>query len=438
MRSIPRQMTTCILLAIAVSASTMAAAEDWANWRGPNHNGSSGETNLPTRWSNTENIRWSSPLPGPSSSTPIIFGDRVFVSSSDETEKKLYALSLDRNTGERLWGKQLAETEWLPERAGMSLSSPVTDGTLVYFLYGTSDLFALDFDGNVVWSINITRELGPNRPFHGYAASPLLYKGKLYIPMLLGHTPSGGDYLKNDDENSFIACLDAKTGKPLWKTHRPSQAYGESFDTYASLVPFEHNGIEQFISQGGDALTGHSAETGKEIWRQTYDRNRNNHWRLVPTPLVADDLVIGMLPRGMAAFAVRPEEDGQYEYEDSQWVYTERTSDVPSPIFYNDRVYIVNGARRTLICLDPKTGKEIWNEALGTKSRVWASPTASDGKIYCFSETGETIVVAADDTFKIVAHNEALAGKGPAHSSIAIAGGNLFIRTGGMLYCIGD
>jgi outer membrane protein assembly factor BamB len=427
-------------LAITLLATAAATADDWANWRGPNHNGTSGETNLPTEWSNTDNILWSATLPGPSSSTPIVSGDRVFVSSSGESEKKLHALCFDRRTGERLWGRLIAESKWVPHRSGMSLSSPVTDGTLVYFLYGTSDLFALDFDGNEVWSKNLDREVGPITPLHGYGASPLLHNGKLYIPMIRGQWRAPV-YVKQElytDKDSFIACLDAKTGELHWKVHRPSHAYSESFDSYATPVIYNHGGVEQLILQGGDVLTGHSAETGEELWRLVYNRKKQKYWQLIPTPVIAEDVIVAMLPKSRAAFALRPELDAQYEYEDSLWIYPGRTTTVPSPIYYQGRVYIINGARRTIICLDPKTGEEIWSEYLGTKSRIWATPTAADGKIYCFSETGETIVVAAEDTFKIVAHNPALAGNGEAHSSIAIASGNLFLRTGSALYCVGD
>ncbi len=299
----PRRAATRSIVTVTVIAASLAipaAAGDWANWRGPNHNGTTDESNLPSQWSGTENIRWTTPLPGPSAATPVIFGDRVFIASNDTTLKRLMALCFDRETGEFLWGKQLAEADWLPVRNTMCASSPVTDGKLVYFFYGTSDLFALDFDGNVVWSKNLDREVGPTSSQFAYGGSPLLYKGKLYFPILRGQWRSSIQFNSYSDKDSFLVCIDAATGDLLWKIHRPSDAKGESFDSYASAVPYEYGGAESVIVQGGDYLTGHGAETGEELWRQFHSPKKGNTGRLIPTPVVAGELVIGVQPRGCA------------------------------------------------------------------------------------------------------------------------------------------
>jgi hypothetical protein len=135
---------------------------------------------------------------------------------------------------------------------------------------------------------------------------------------------------------------------------------------------------------------------------------------------------------------VRPKRNAAIDYTDSHWIYREKTTDVPSPLYYNERLYFVNGARGSMMCVDPATGEEIWNEDLDSRPRIWASPTASDNKIYCYNEEGETVVVSGGEAFEVIARNEALPGDGPSKSTIAIAHGNLFIRTGTALYCIGD
>ena len=141
-------------------------------------------------------------------------------------------------------------------------------------------------------------------------------------------------------------------------------------------------------------------------------------------------------PRGLDAFAFRPGNKARLAYTDSTWIYDERTGDVPTPLYYDGRLYILNGARKMMICLDPATGEEIWTGDLGASARIWSSPTAGDGKIYCLDERGQVTVIAAGDKFKVL--SQADMGGAPSKSSIAIADGRLFIRTAEKLYCIGS
>lgn len=435
--SIPRDfrqstVTVATLIAIACLAGP-ASAGDWPNWRGPAYDGSSDESNLPAKWTSRD-VKWSTPMPGRSSATPVIWGDRVFVVSNDAKRTSLHALSLNRDTGEVIWNKRLVTGARSNARNDMASCSPVTDGKLVYFMFGNSELFALDFDGNPVWSKNLDRDFGPITPNWGYSSSPLLYGGRLYIPVLRGQWGSGISMMAHTDDDSYVLCLDAATGETVWKVHRASDAVGESFDSYATPVPFESNGETVIVVQGGDYLTGHDADTGVERWRQGHNPKKGRSDRLIPSPVVAGDVVCGVQARGGNLFAVFPGKTKEMEYSDSHWIYDQRTTDVPTPLYYEGKLYVLIGTRKLLLCIDPVTGKEIWRGDLGSSSRIWASPTAGDGKIYFLDERGQVTVVAAGDEFKVLSQSEL--GGAPSKSSIALADSKLFIRTADTLYCI--
>lgn len=426
--------TVAVVASVALSSMT-AAAGDWPHWRGPDYNGSIDETGLPVEWSQTKNVAWSVPMPGTSSSTPIVWGERVFLASNDEAKNSLFGMCIHRDTGEVIWQKRLAETTRNYGRNDMASASPVTDGKLVYFIFGTSDLIALDFDGDEVWSRHLDSEFGLIGQQFGYSSSPLLYDGRLYLAILRGQWENRRAFNDFSDKDSHLLCLDPATGKTLWRVHRPSDAVGESFDSYSSPIPYEYGGVKAIIVTGGDLVTSHDAESGKELWRYANNPSKRSNWRLIPSPVVIGDLVCGVQPRGLDVFAIKPGEKTKMAYTDAHWLYKERTADVPCPVYYQGRLYVLNGVRKVLTCLDPATGKEIWRGDLGGNGRMWASPTAADGKIYCITEEGEVVVVAVGDDFKVLSRI-AMGGR-PVKSTVAIAAGKLFIRTTEKLYCIG-
>ena len=425
-----RSAMALFLVSLAIT-SAAAHANDWPNWRGPNHDGSTAESGLPAEWTTTKNVLWATEMPGSSSSTPIVSGDRVFVVSNDTDATALQALCLDRDTGAILWMNELVSDASANRRNDMASCSPVTDGKHIYFLFGSGDLIALDFQGAISWSRNLTEEFGPIHQSWGYSSSPLLYNGNLYIPILRGQWQPG---VTNTDEASFMVAIDASTGETLWKVNRKSDAIGESFDSYATPIPYASGGKVAIVMQGGDYLTGHDPFTGAELWRQAHNPRHGRNDRLIPSPVVAGDLICGLQARGGNAFAVRPKSGASIAYEDSEWIYSGRTGDVPTPLYYDGRIYILNGVNKSLMCLDPATGEEIWKEYLGASARIWSSPTAGDGKIYCLDERGQVTVLAAGDKFSVISQSEM--GGYPSKSSIAIADGKLFIRTAEKLYCV--
>ena len=419
-----------VFLGITLFYGAIAAAGDWPQWRGPNHNGSTVGSNLPVSWSTTENVVWSADLPGYSEASPIVVGDRVFVASNDESQTKLYAICLDRDTGKTLWSKLITDSARASSRNSMASCSPVSDGERVFFMFGSGDLYAMDLDGNIIWSQNLGDDYGPFASQWGYSSTPLIYNNRLYVTVMRGTQTSQGA----TDENSFLLCLEPATGKVLFKIHRTSDARGESQDSYTSPVPYEFQGHSQIVLSGADYITGHDAILGDELWRHPHNPRKIQNWRLIPSPVIANDVVIGVEPRGGSAFAVKPTGDARMRFDDAAWVFDAKTTDVPTPPFYDGRLYILNGARRIMTCVNPITGEEIWSGDLGGRARIWSSPTAADGKIYCLNEQGTTIVLAAGDTFKIL--GEGRLGGAPSKSTIAIADERLFIRTAEKLYCI--
>jgi len=416
-------------------------ANNWGNWRGPNYDGSSDEKNLPTEFSRTNNMKWATDMPGPSAATPVVWADHVFVSSTEASAKTLRALALDRQTGKVLWNQEVATGFNQDPQSTFSSPSPITDGQLVYFYYGNGALAAFDFAGKQVWARNIQQDYGDFAFQWTYAASPALTDGKLIIQVLQRDQPVHGR--GRADGESYLLALDLKTGKELWKHVRPSEAKAESRESFATPIPFTHDGKVQLLVVGGDCITGHDLKSGAELWRWgTWNPTRIGHWRLVPSPVAGGGSVLASAPKGAPIYAVKQGGKGVLKDSDLAWTSTERevSSDVCTPLFYRGKFYVVNGERatKTISRVDPATGKADWIGELGPRAKIECSPTGADEKIYFQNFKGEVFVVAAGPEFKVL-HTVAMgdADDDKLRSAIAASQGNLFIRTSSKLYCVG-
>jgi outer membrane protein assembly factor BamB len=438
MRRFTGILTATLLISI-ILGSGGAVAGDWGHWRGPDHNGGTEARDLPATWSTDEGVLWATDLPGSSSATPVIVGDRVFVVSNNARKTQISAICLNRDTGKELWSKVLVDNADSNARNDMGACSPVTDGEGVFFLFGNSELYGLDMDGNELWSRNLNSEISTITQDWGYSGSPLLHNGKLYVSVIRGTNPDGsGDWGGRNDSGCFLLCVDPATGKDIWRAHRPSEAVGEALDSYASPIPFSSNGVDSIVVIGADIITANDAATGKELWRQEHNPRRRDNWRMVPSLVANDSLVFGTQPRGGTFFAVDPNAKKNMEYGDTAWKLEGAHNDVPTPLLYDGRLYVLvdTGMEQGLSCVDPATGKELWRGDLAAKGRFWSSPTAGDGKIYCVNEDGDVVTVAAGDTFKLLGTSR-MGGK-PTMSTVAIADNKLFIRTAEKLYCVGS
>jgi outer membrane protein assembly factor BamB len=423
------------LIRIPVTAQDQ---DNWPHWRGPNHNGISTATNLPTTWSSTENILWKTKLPWWGASTPIIWGDKIFIisPSADEGEEieshnpggnELLLFTISKSDGKIIWQQQLDNRNEMHRKANDASPSPVTDGTHIWVVTGTGLVIAFDMDGNKKWQRDLQDEYGEFSLNWGYASSPVLYKKNLIIEVL--HSSDKGD-------PSYIISIDGESGKTNWFQERPTDAENESPDAYSTPLLLDYNGNTQVVIVGGNYVTGHDVETGKEIWRAggLNPRNRGNY-RIVGSPVTADGIIYAPT-RKRPLLALRAGGVGDITESHLLWKWDDSGApDVPSVLCDGQYFYMVDDKSK-ITCLNAKTGALIWGPYKTTGGIVSASPILVDGKIYILNEEGKTAIVSAGKDFEQLAINE-LDGSYTL-SSPAVSGSNLFLRTGFYLYCIGN
>jgi outer membrane protein assembly factor BamB len=426
------------LLAAIIFSAGLANAGDWAQWRGPELNGSTDETNLPTDITKPENTAWKVTLPGAAGSTPIVIGDKIFLTSRKTEGEDLLGMCVSLKDGKTIWSKVMSSGK--PSPRAIASCSPASDGKTVYFLFGTGDLHATDLDGKILWSRKLAKDYGPFAVRFGYSASPLLRKGRLYIPLL--RTMEGWKYTQGMKEwgkkplKSLILCLDAEKGKTLWTMERHTDAKLDCRDTYITPMVVDVKGGAELIMCGGEYVTGHNIDTGKELWRWEFTKTREVYQRIVACPVIVDGLVIINQALGRGTFALKPGGKGKIKHEDYVWKWSEKASaDVCSPLVYKGSLYILpDRGKKVISCLDPKTGKVKWQHEFKGKGPWRASPTGADGKIYCVSKGGTYVVLEAGDKFKEL-HRSSLDAK-VCFSTIVAAHGKLLIRTDKELICL--
>ena len=431
------------IVSLSMTLAVTAGAADWNNWRGPNHNGSTGESGLPVKFSKTENIAWKVVMPGPSAGSPIIVGNKAFVSSTDPKARELLALCLDHRTGKELWRRVVGTGFQLDNRSNYASPSPACNGEVVAFFYGNGDLAVFDLNGKKLWAKKIQGDANGFAFQWTFSTSPLLHGGILYMQVLPRNTGVRGHGKANGNE-SYLLALNPKNGKQLWKHNRPSNAKAESLEAFSTPMPYTYKGREELVIVGGDCLTGHDPKNGRELWRWgTWNPSRIGHWRLVPSPAAGGDVILACAPKGGSVYAVKAGGKGNLGEVGLTWKSAGRTdnvsSDVCTPLYYQDKFFIMYGEGRdkTLSCVEPATGKMRWSTNLESRAKIRSSPTGADGKIYLQNHSGEVFVLDAKEG-KIL-HRTAMGEKGDdlIRASIAISGGQLFIRSNSTLYCVG-
>ncbi|MFP5260653.1 MAG: PQQ-binding-like beta-propeller repeat protein [Blastocatellia bacterium] len=406
---------------IALVFDGVIFADNWPQWRGPHLNGTSSEKNLPTRWTVEENVAWKLALPNWSGSTPIIWGEKIFLNVADGDN--LYLWCVDRSKGAPVWKKHLGGGNTKMRKQNMSSPSPVTDGAGVYVMTGTGVLKGFDFNGNEVWARDIQKDYGKFGLNWGYASSPLLFEDSLYVQVLHG--------MRTDDP-SYVLRIDKKSGKTVWRVERPTNAITESPDSYTTPALLRYDNKAEIVITGGDCVTGHDPATGKEMWRAN-GLNPENHpfYRIVASPVVYEGIVYAPT-RVKPLLAIRAGGRGDVTESHRLWSFA-NGPDVPTPVTDGKYFYIVDD-RGVMWCLDAKSGQTIWGPQRIKPGTYSSSPVLADGKLYVTNEDGLTTVVKAGPKFEPLAENDL---SDYCLSSPAISEGQIFIRTAQHLYCIG-
>ena len=416
-----------LLVAVLLAATAASSAENWPQWRGPSLNGLSAEKNLPIKWSATENVSWKLRLPAWSGSTPIVWGDRVFLNVADDLKMRdgvnLHLWCVNRTNGTVLWTRPLGPGNHQERKQNMSTPSPVTDGTHVWVMTGTGILKAFDFSGTERWSRDIQKDYGRFGLQWGYGSSPLLYRDALYVQVLHG--------MRTDDP-SYVLRIDTATGRTVWRVERPTSARFESPDAYTTPALLRYGTSTEIVVTGGDVVTGHDVDTGKELWRANgLNPDNDGSYRIVASPVVHGEMIYAP-SRERPMLALKAGGRGDVTKSHVLWSFN-NGPDVPTPVSDGTYVYVVND-RGIMFCLDAKTGREHYGRQRLRPATYSGSPVVADGKIYITNEDGLTSVIKAGPVFEVLAENDF---DDYTLSSPAVSEGQIFFRTRNFLYAIG-
>lgn len=415
-------MTRSLLsLALVFACTGFVMADNWPQWRGPSGDGISKEKGFATEWSKDKNILWSFPLPGMGCSTPIIWGDKIFLTCEDKSDLILQCIS---TSGKPLWQEKIgpATKKARDDEGNGATATLSTDGKNVYGFVGSGTVFSYTLDGKKNWDFDAQQRYGKFNIQFGMHSTPVLHENRLYFMFL-----STG--------KQIVACVEAKDGSEVWRVNRKSDGTDENEHSYASPVMWTNGKQSYLVTHGNDYTVAHDLKDGSEIWRLQDLNPRlplkdgkspyNKFLRFVATPLVTPDLIVVPTAKNGPIVAVKPDAKGTFGIgsEHELWRKPNGTPDVPSPLLWDGVVYIVreNGA---LMGLDAKTGKELWNDR-GHTARHRASPVYADGKIYATSRDGVVNVIKAGRTFEKLATNRL---PDDFAASPALADGVIYLR----------
>ena len=430
-----------LLICAVIAAPAFALGEDatqvvgkWPQWRGPLANGVAPHGNPPMNWSEDHNVRWKTSIPGLGSGTPVVWGDRVFVTTAVKTDrmaekppaaddsarttppKHIYQfvlLCLNRETGEVIWRRIARENvprEGLHSTNSYASASPITDGERVWCFFGSQGIYCFDRQGSLLWD----RDLGEMRTRRGWGegATPALHNNVLVVPW-------------DHEDASFVVALDALAGSELWSQQRDEPS------GWATPLVIPRGTGQQAVLNGTNRVRSYDLQTGELLWEcggQTVNA--------IPSP-VADRRFVYVMSgyRGSHAVAVPVDADGDVTGSDTlRWTRSRGTPYVPSPLLLEDRLYYTAVNNSVLTCVDVETGELVYGpERLPGIANLYASPVAANERIYLTSREGATAVIAAGDRFEVLATNQLDDG---FDASPAIVGTQMFLRGREHVYCL--
>lgn len=408
----------------AIASSLLA--ENWPAWRGPTSDGISSEKHLPVKWSPTENVKWKTPLPERGNSTPVVWGDRVFLTQAIEAEGRRMLLCFDRKTGRELWrvGTTFPPGELTHKTNPQCSASPATDGERVIVSFGSAGLWCYDFAGKEQWH----RDLGKQTHIWGNAASPVLHGNLCFLNF--GPGP-----------RTFLIALDKKSGKTVWQHDEPGSPSGETSDgasnrsgyigSWSDPLPRRVGGREELLMTYPNRVCAFDPGSGKELWT-----SGGINPLVYTSPIFAEGIVVAMGGFNGKAVAVRAGGAGDVTESHRMWHHPRTKQRIGSGAIHEGHIYILDDPG-IAECIELKTGKVVWEERLkgpGPSGTNWSSVVIADGNCYAMNQGGDAFVFRASPKFELLATNSL--GE-HTNSSFAISNGDLFIRTAKHLWCIG-
>ena len=422
----PDRMTTAAACLMCVLSMPLSAAEsrdrtDWPAFRGPSGMGLSSARNLPVTWSDEENLAWKVALPGPGASSPIVFGDRIYLTyysgffvPGEEGEKQnltRHLLALKRSDGSTIWDKSVPAK--LPEEDrirdhGFAANTPAADADGIYVFFGKSGVFAFDHTGQQKWHADV----GEKTHGWGTSASPVIDKDLIFINASV--------------ESESLVALDRKSGQEKWR----AAGIVESWNT--PVVVTAKNGRKELVVASQGKVLAYEPETGKPLWSCKTDIG----WYMVPSVVAADGIVYALGGRsGVAALAVRAGGSGDVTASHRLWTSI-KGSNVSSPVYQDGHLYWMHESRGVAYCAKADTGEIVYEKRMERAGEVYSSALLAGGKLYYTTREGRTFVVAAKPEFEQLGMND-LRDRSIFNGSPAVDGDRLLIRSDKFLYCIG-
>jgi outer membrane protein assembly factor BamB len=405
------------------AAAPSGGAGDWHQFRGPRGDGSSSSKSLPVTWSQNEGIVWKTPLTGAGASSPVVWGDRIYLTSYtgygvpgesggslDRLERHLLAFS--RSDGKLLWDKAIAAK--LPEEQsirdhGYAANTPAADGERVYAFFGKSGVIAFDHQGEQLW----TASVGTKTSGWGTAASPLLYKDLVIINASV--------------ESESLVALDKQTGNEKWRAGNIREAWN------TPAIVESANGRSELIVATQGKILAFNPDSGAPLW----SCNTDITWYMVPSPVAADGVIYYLGGRsGITSLAVRTGGSGDVTSSHRLWT-SNKGSNVASPVYHEGHLYWMNDQQGIAYCADARSGNLLYEKRVERADQVYSSALLAAGRVYYLMRNGKTIVLAAKPQFEQLAANELRDGS-QFNGSPAVAGDRLLIRSDRFLYCIGE
>lgn len=433
-----------ILAGVVLSDDTTDRYDNWPQWRGPLATGESPTGNPPIEWSETKNVRWKVPIPGLGKSTPVIWGDRIFLTTSIPLDRTLpegerpvptedprgqhrdvvhpdqifavEVLAINRDDGDIVWRKRLREEfphEGSHKDGTFASGSIVTDGEHVYAYFGSRGVYCLDLDGELQWEKDLG-DLVMRRGF-GEGSSPAIHNDKLIV-------------LWDHQGQSFIVALDKRTGKELWRTDR------DEISSWTTPFVVEHAGRTQVVTNATGRVRSYDVETGELIWE-----SGGTTLNAIPSPVGGDGMVFvtaGFRGSDLKAILLSSARGDVTETEALAWRYDRDTPYVPSPLLYENTLYVLKSNSGILTAFESRTGDKLYGPVrLDGVMNVYASPVAAAGRIYIAGRDGNTLVLAHGPEHEVLSLNSLDDG---FDASPAISGEDLFLRGSTYLYRIAE